>query len=111
VGRLGQSEFAIVSVGTNTVGIATLARRIQRVVDDSQLTLDNPGGLLRVSAGYYGVSDFANAAVDAAEVLVRATTALREARASRTSGEIRAYQDSSALRLPSDPSRSMSDLL
>lgn len=111
VGRLGQSEFAIVTVGTATAGIATLARRIQRVVDDSQLTLEKPGGLLRISAGYYGVSDFANAAVDPAEVLVRATTALREARASRTSGEIRAYQDSPALRLPSDPARSMSDLL
>ena len=111
VGRLGQSEFAIVSVGTSTAGVATLARRIQRVVDDSQLTLENPGGLLRLSAGYYAVSDFANAAVDAAEVLVRATTALREARASRSSGEIRAYQDSPALRLPSDPSRSISDLL
>jgi len=111
VGRLGQSEFAIVTVGTATEGIATLARRIQRVVDDSQLTLENADGLLRVSAGYYAVSDFANAAVDAAEVLVRATTALREARASRTSGEIRAYQDSPSLRLPSDPSRSMSDLL
>ena len=111
VGRLGQSEFAIVSVGTATTGIATLARRIQRVIDDSQITLDNPDGLLRVSAGYYAVSDFANAAVDPAEVLVRATTALREARASRTSGEIRAYQESPTLRLPSDPSRSIADLL
>ena len=111
VGRLGQSEFAIISVGTAAAGVATLARRIQRVVDDSHLTLENPGGLLRISAGYYAVNDFAEAAVDPAEVLVRATTALREARASRSSGEIRAYQDSPALRLPSDPSRSMSDLL
>jgi diguanylate cyclase (GGDEF)-like protein len=111
VGRLGQSEFAIVSVGTESAGIATLARRIQRVVDDSRLELEATGSVLRVSAGYYAVTDFANAAVDPAEILVRATTALREARASRSSGEIRAYQDSPALRLPSDPSRSVSDFL
>ena len=109
VGRLGQSEFAIVSIGTESSGIATLARRIQRVVDDSRVELEHTGTVLRVSAGYCAVGDFANAAVDPAEVLVRATTALREARASRSSGEIRAYQETPALRFPSDPARKAPD--
>lgn len=111
VGRLGQSEFAIVSVGTESAGMATLARRIQRVVDDSRLELEHSGSVLRVSAGYCAVGDFANAAVDPSEVLVRATTALREARASRSSGEIRAYQEAPALRYSSDPARKIPDFL
>jgi two-component system cell cycle response regulator len=105
VGRLGQAEFAIMTVGTETDGIARLARRIQLLVDDSRLELGRAGAMLRVSAGYYAVEDFANAAVDPSEVLVRATTALREARATRTSGEIRAYQETSVLRRASDPPR------
>jgi len=105
VGRLGQAEFAIVSAGTKTAGAAHLARRLQLLVDDAHLELERAGSPLRVSAGYYAIDDFANAAVDPAEVLVRATTALREARSSRNSGEIRVYQDLSTHRMPSDPSR------
>ena len=110
VGRLGQSEFAIMTVGTESDGVARLARRIQLLVDDSRVELGRAGAVLRVSAGYYAVDDFANAAVDPSEVLVRATTALREARATRTSGEIRAYQETSVLRRASDPSRSTLNL-
>ena len=110
IGRLGQAEFAIMSVGTESNGIARLARRMQAIVDDSHLELERSGSALRVSVGYYAIDDFANASVDPAEVLVRATTALREARSSRTSGEIRAYQDLSGLRRASDPSRSATNL-
>ena len=109
LGRLGQAEFAIMSVGTESAGVASLARRIQLLVDDSQIESERAGSVLRVSAGYYAIDDFANAAVDPAEVLVRATTALREARASRVSGEIRAYQEP-VLRLPSDPARKATNL-
>lgn len=111
VGRLGQAEFAIVSTGTKSAGAARLARRLQLLVDDAHLELERVGSPLRVSAGYYAIDDFANAAVDPAEVLVRATTALREARSSRNSGEIRVYQDLSTHRLPSDPSRKAPNLL
>jgi hypothetical protein len=111
VGRLGQAEFAIVSTGIKTAGAARLARRLQLLVDDAHLDLERAGSSLRVSAGYYAIDDFANAAVDPAEVLVRATTALREARSSRNSGEIRVYQDLSTHRLPSDPSRKAPNLL
>ena len=93
VGRLGQSEFAIVSVGTRQAGIVRLARRMQQLVDDAQLKSEQTSTILRVSAGYCAVDDFSASAVDPAEVLVRATTALREARTSRTSGEIRAYHE------------------
>ena len=111
VGRLGQAEFAIVSVGTESAGMAALARRIQRVVDDSRVDLESTSSVLRVSAGYYAVDDFANAAVDPAEVLVRATTALREVRGARVSGEIREYQEATGIRLPSDPARRAQHLL
>ena len=105
VGRLGPSEFAIVSVGTRQAGIERLARRMQLLVDDAQLRAEQTSAILRVSAGYCAVEDFSTSAVDPAEVLVRATTALREARTSRTSGEIRAYHDLAA-RPSLDPSRS-----
>ena len=93
VGRLGPSEFAIVSVGTQESGIIRLARRVQQIVDDAQLKAEPSDATLRISAGYYAVKDFSAAPVEPAEILVRATTALREARTSRTSGEVRAYQD------------------
>lgn len=109
VGRLGQSEFAIVSVGTHKPGVVRLARRVQQIVDTAQVKAESPGSILRISAGYYAVDDFSAAAVDPSEVLVRATTALREARTSRMSGEIRAYRDTSPRR-SSDPSRSAPNL-
>ena len=105
VGRLGQAEFAIMAVGTESSGMEKLARRLQHMVDDARLELGRAGPSLRISAGYYAINDFGSAAVDPAEVLVRATTALREARATRSSGEIRAYQDMPGLRRPSDPVR------
>jgi len=111
VGRLGQAEFAILTVGTRSAEMARFARRIQTIVDGADVELARSGSVLRVSAGYCAIDDFANAAVDPAEVLVRATTALREARASRVSGEIRIYQETSALRLPSDPGRKAPNLL
>jgi diguanylate cyclase (GGDEF)-like protein len=104
LGRLGLSEFAIVAVGTESAGAVRLARRMQQIVDAAHVELERSGTALRVSAGYYAIDDFAQAAVDPAEVLVRATTALRDARAARSSGEIRAYQDA-VLRRTSDPTR------
>jgi two-component system, cell cycle response regulator len=109
VGRLGRAEFAIVALGTESVGAARLAQRLQEAVDEAQLIPEPDGLVLKVSAGYYAVNDLAQAAVDPVEVLVRATSALRDARASRASAEIRAYQEPT-LRRSSDPSRGSPNL-
>jgi diguanylate cyclase (GGDEF)-like protein len=109
VGRLGQCEFAIVTVGTENAGAMRLARRMQRIVDDARVETEHTANALRVSAGYYAIDDFGQAALDPVEILVRATNALRDARAARTGGQIRAYQDA-VLRRPSDPSRAATNL-
>ena len=109
VGRVGQADFAIVAPSTESVGAARLAQRLQDAVDQSQLNSERDGLALRVSAGYCSVSNFAQAAVEPVEVLVRATSALREARASRARAEIRAYQEPS-LRRSSDPTRGIPNL-
>jgi diguanylate cyclase (GGDEF)-like protein len=105
IGRLGQAEFAILSVGTETAGVSTLARRMQLAFDEMRTEAERGATSFRVSAGYYAVDDFGSAAMDPAEVLVRATTALREARTSRISGEIRAYSDAVPSWRSSDPVR------
>ncbi len=86
IGRLGQSEFAIVAPATESAGAVRLAERVQQVVAASPLE--------RVRAGYCAVADFAASAVDAVEMLVRAASALRQgAAAGQPSSVIQAFDE------------------
>jgi diguanylate cyclase (GGDEF)-like protein len=91
VGRLGQSEFAIVAPATEGRGAVRLAERVRDVVAQSRL--EPPTGV-QVRAGYCAVADFASAIVDAVEMLVRAASALRAgAAAGQPSSVIRSFDD------------------
>ncbi len=91
IGRLGQSEFAIIAPGTEAVGVVKLVERLQASVES--LAIPAGQGAMRIRAGYSTVPDFAESSVDAVEVLLRATTALRQLRTEQNGRHIRSFEE------------------
>ena len=80
IGRLGSLEFAIIAPATNADGARRLVARLQGVLQET-LSSDETGSLpMRIRVGYCAVPDFAEASVDAVEMLLRAATALHHTR-------------------------------
>jgi PleD family two-component response regulator len=78
LGRLGDDEFAVIAPGTPESGISRLVDRYERALAE----MVNGGlGPLKLRAGYCAVPNFAQAEIDAVEMLLRATSALRQLRA------------------------------
>jgi diguanylate cyclase (GGDEF)-like protein len=98
IGRLGLSEFAIIAPATEAAGAVRLAERVQEALASSPFQAPGEEARLAVRAGYYAVPDFAESAVDAVEMLVRAASALRQPAAERrVSGSIRAFDETAKL--------------
>lgn len=79
VGRLGRTEFAIIAPATEALGAQRLAERVQEAVNAEHIALDGVD-TVHLRAGYCAVPDYAHSSVDAVEMLVRATSALRQHR-------------------------------
>jgi PleD family two-component response regulator len=87
IGRLGKTDFAILAPATDAAGAIRLAERLR----EGALSLGgNEAHELR--AGYCAYQDFSTSPVDAVELLLRAATALRHARASEEA-RISGYQE------------------
>ncbi|MGQ0714528.1 MAG: response regulator [Gemmatimonadaceae bacterium] len=82
IGRLGQSEFAIIALRTEANGVLRLVDRFRAAVEGATVTVAGSEVPMRLRAGYYAVPDFASASVDAVEMLLRATAALHHTRTS-----------------------------
>ena len=82
VGRLGRAEFAIIAPSTDHDGAMRLVERLREQVESLPVTLDGVPRAFKVRAGYCAVSNFAQSSVDAVELLLRAASALRQARGS-----------------------------
>ena len=80
VGRLGRSEFAIIAPCTNHDGAVRLVARLKEQVESMPLAIDGAARRLHVRAGYCAVANFAQSSVDAVDLLLRAASALRQAR-------------------------------
>ena len=91
IGRLGQSEFAIIAPGTEATGAVRLVERLRASVESSPTRVGDPA--MRIRAGYSTVTDFADSSVDAVEVLLRATTALRYLRTENGESDIRSFEE------------------
>lgn len=89
IGRLGKTDFAILAPATDVAGAIRLAERLR-----DGATLVSLGGSEphEIRAGYCAYQDFSASPVDAVELLLRAATALRHARAS-TEARISGYQE------------------
>jgi diguanylate cyclase (GGDEF)-like protein len=95
IGRLGPAEFAIMAPGTEAAGAVRIVERLSASVETLAITVEGMERRMRLRAGYFAVPDFSAAAIDAVEMIFRATTALRQLREERVSGptQLRAFDD------------------
>jgi len=100
IGRLGPTEFAVIAPATGADGAVRLVNRLGDAVEATRIPVRGGERSLRVKAGYCAVPDFAESAVDATELLLRATTALRDLRRTGEGDRIRAF-DQLPLQYPS----------
>jgi PleD family two-component response regulator len=96
IGRLGQTEFAIIAPATEAKGVVRLVERLQESLQATPLSLAGEERTLKIRAGYCAVPDYAEASVDAVEMLLRAAAALRQTKAAEIApggSTIRAFDD------------------
>ena len=92
IGRLGTTEYGVIAPATGPEAAVRLARRLGGAVESAPIPVRGGERTLRLRAGYCAVPDFAESSVDAVELLLRATTALRDLKREGSAGErIRAF--------------------
>ncbi len=92
IGRLGPTEFAVIAPATGADGAVRLVNRLGDAVEATRIPVRGGERSVRVKAGYCAVPDFAESSVDAVELLLRATTALRDLRSGGETDRIRAFE-------------------
>jgi diguanylate cyclase (GGDEF)-like protein len=92
IGRLGPAEFAVIAPATGPEGAVRLVDRLGAAVEATRIPVRGGERSVRIRAGYCAVPDFAESPVDAAELLLRATTALRDLRRAGDGERIRAFE-------------------
>jgi diguanylate cyclase (GGDEF)-like protein len=92
IGRLGPTEFGVIAPATSADGAVRLVNRLGAAVEATRIPVRGGERAMRVRAGYCAVSDFAESAVDATELLLRATTALRDLPRTGHGDRIRAFE-------------------
>jgi diguanylate cyclase (GGDEF)-like protein len=92
IGRLGQTEFAVIAPGTGPEAALRLVRRLGSAVESTPIPVRGGERSVRVRAGYCAVADFGESAVDAVELLLRATTALRDLKREGDGERVRAFE-------------------
>lgn len=91
IGRLGASEFAVIAPATGADGALRLVNRLGAAVEATKIPVRGGERSVRVKAGYCAVPDFSDGSVDATELLLRATTALRDLKMRGDTDRIRAF--------------------
>jgi PleD family two-component response regulator len=92
IGRLGPTEFAVIAPATGADGAVRLVNRLGGAVEATRIPVRGGERSVRIKAGYCAVPDFAESPVDAVELLLRATTALRDLRSGGEGDRIRAFE-------------------
>ena len=83
IGRLGEHEFAVIAPATGPNGV-------QRMVERLEDMLGGPAARPALRVGYCAVPDYAASPMDAVEMLLRATSTLRELMSAPAAERIRA---------------------
>jgi hypothetical protein len=86
---MGDEEFAVIAPGTEAHGVLLLVGRLERALAG---VAGHGAGQLPLRAGYCAVPDYTTSAVDAVEMLLRATSTLRQLRADGGLERIRAFE-------------------
>jgi hypothetical protein len=82
----------VIAPATGADGAVRLVNRLGDAVEATRIPVRGGERSLRVKAGYCAVPDFAESSVDATELLLRATTALRDLRRTGEDDRIRAFE-------------------
>jgi diguanylate cyclase (GGDEF)-like protein len=94
IGRLGPTEFAIIAPATEEPGAIRMMERIEASLADALTRPDGGAQHVELRTGYCSIPDGARSAVDAVEMLLRANTALRQARDAERSESFQPFDDS-----------------
>lgn len=93
IGRLGPLEFAVIAPATGPAAALKLVDRLRETVETHPVPMNGgPPATVGLRAGYFAVPDFHDAELDATEMLLRATTALRALKVDGT-GTLRAFEN------------------
>jgi len=90
-GRLGPTEFAVIAQGTDAVGAVQLAERLMEGVR-ALVAGELAEGEMHIAAGFDAVENYHEAPLDPAEMLARATKAMRQSRAANNGRWIRQFE-------------------
>ena len=90
IGRLGQSEFAVVAPKTDRSGATQLAERLAAAI--RQANGENGGHHMELRAGYHAVPNVREEPVEARNLMAHATMALRAAKANGDTGWIQDFE-------------------
>lgn len=91
IGRLGPLEFAVIAPATGPEDTVRLVERLRQTVEAQSIPLNGHSTTVELRVGYYAVPDFAKSNIDATEMLLRATTALRSLKDEGV-GRLRAFE-------------------
>jgi diguanylate cyclase (GGDEF)-like protein len=93
IGRLGPAEYGVIAPATGPEAAVRMVRRLGGAIESSPIPVRGGEKTLKLRAGYCAVPDFAESSVDAVELLLRATTALRDLKREGQKGErIRSFE-------------------
>lgn len=90
IGRLGQSEFAVLAPNTDASGAVKLAERLAEVIRSRGET--EPGSRVELRAGYDAVANARETPATAKDLLRHATIALRKSRANGDREWVHAFE-------------------
>ncbi|HXO86639.1 MAG TPA: response regulator [Gemmatimonadales bacterium] len=93
IGRLNPNAFAVVAVDTDAGQARRLAERLVTAILDERNPTVTAMPRFRLKVGYHGVTDFHVAAIDSAELMLRASAALHNARTDQPDAWIQQYID------------------
>ena len=92
-GRLGAAEFAVIAPNTPSGGAVRLVERLDTSVGSVTIPGAEDPRPVRIRAGYCAVPNLAESEIDAIELLLRATSALRDLRRTGDEQQIRAFEE------------------
>jgi GGDEF domain-containing protein len=78
IGRLGDGEYAVIAPNTEARGAVQMVGRLERVLRQSE---EAPPSAFHLRAGYSAIPDLSSSSLDALQVLLQATSALRSLQA------------------------------
>jgi len=92
IGRLGKYEFAILAPSTDALGAAKLAERIAQEIRNGSQDTPTSESSLSLHAGYDAVANMRETPIEARDLLLHATTALRKVKSKGNGDWIHAFE-------------------